>query len=316
MNSSSNLAKQQLIVVAQAGDYLRDKSDNYKAQYRAVVDHLCKLIKESHKLDLTTKEVNNRDQFDITVSNLRENKIDTNRPFAFLFIAPEQKGRYANEELENTIKEISHVTKGERGDQETLSSSIIFVNDEDQNQSPKFTNHRDLLKSLACDNAAKSLLQRIRDVWQEFTHYSLKELKSDTLFEQINDYSKTMIESIMQSASSIKPNIPKPKPIKKSPARKTTDLKNLLTINDLKPEQRDKIKAIDWQKAQATSADTNRKSKYPVMRLLVEGKSYGEIANELNKTISTISKTINDFLKFTPDFMRGVDLATVTITKQ
>jgi hypothetical protein len=316
MDSPNNLAKPQLIVVAQKGDYIRDKSAEYKAQYKAVVDHLCKFIQESGRVELTTTKVKNRDEFDSTISSLREKQIDPNRPFAFLFIAPEQEGKKANEELENTINEISHVTKGENADPETISSSVIFVNDLDDNQEIKFKDHNNLLKSLASPQGNPSLLQGITKAWQQFTHYSIKNIKPEKLKKQIEDYSKALLEHLAEASNEITP------PISKSQVRaivlkeKSQECKvSKLSIKDLKPEQREKIKAIDWGKAQETSTDAYRKLRYPTMQLVKKGKNYAQVAEALNKKPRTVFKTVNDFLLYTTDFMKGVNLATVTIAK-
>lgn len=315
MDSSNNLAKPQLVVVAQKGDYLRDKGDGYKAKYKAVVDHLCKFIQESGKVELTTTKVKNRDEFDSTVSSLREKQADASRPLAFLFIAPEQEGKNANEELENTINKISHVTKGENADPEIISSSVIFVNDLDDNQEIKFKDHKNLLKSLASPQGNPSLLQRITNAWQKFTHYSIKNIKPEKSKKQIEDYSKTLLGHIIEASNEITPVISNSKARTIVLKEKSQECKiSKLSIKDLKPEQREKIKAIDWKKAQETSTDAYRKLRYPTMQLVKKGKNYAQVAEALGKRPRTVFKTVNDFLLYPGDFMKGVELATVTIS--
>jgi hypothetical protein len=51
------------------------------------------------------------------------------------------------------------------------------------------------------------------------------------------------------------------------------------------------------------------------MQLVKEGKNYAQVAAALGIKPSTVFKTVNDFLLYTTDFMKGVNLATVTIAK-
>lgn len=303
----------QLFVVAQAGTYLQAKDEKYQKKYKALCDHLCKTIKQDGNLEVSTKTVNESDEFSAYVDSLRDSHVDKDRPFAFLFIAPEQYDQQANEELENTIREISNATRGENGDKKVVSSSVIFVNNETKNEAIEFKDHSKILNALA--KVDDDLLKPIKKKWAEFTHYSLK-TKPDKLKSQIETYLKGLKDHIIQDTDQIKP-LTKSEARTMVPRKKSRDCKySELTINDLKKEQKEKIKSIDWIEAERISTDKKkRKSRYPTMQLVKEGQTYGEIATQLQRKPASIFRIVNDFLLYTFDFMKGVDLDAVTKTK-
>ena len=305
--------KPQLFVVAQAGTYLQAKDEQYQKKYQAVCDHLFATIQLDGRLEVKIETVNESNKFNAYVDSLRDSHVDKDRPFAFLFIAPEQYDRKANEELENTIKEISNATRGENGDKKVIASSVIFVNNETENEAIEFKDHSKTLNALA--KVDDNLLKQIQKKWTEFTHYSLK-TKTGKLKSQIEAYLKGLNDHIIQDTDQIKP-------LTKSEARimvlkkESRDCKySKLTIKDLKKEQQEKIKSIDWKEAQRISKDKKkRKSRYPTMQLVKEGQTYGEIAKQLDIQPASVFKIVNDFLLYTDDFMKGVDQDAVTETK-
>lgn len=313
MKSVDNSQKPQLFVIAQKGHYLQGKSDSYLKKYKSVIDHLCQCIAEDGKLDLHTKKVKTRDDFDSYVSSLRDHQVDSSRPFSFLFIAPEQQGRDANEELENTLNEIAHITRGENSAKKTASSSVIFVNDEDDNKALKFKDHSSILKNLS--NKDGDLFKAIANIWDQFSHYSLK-AKQEKLLEQVGKYADGLIEHLGATKIKATPKMSNSEAKKITVRQKSQDCKkSALTIKDLKPEQRAKIKAIDWIKAEELSSDSMRKTRYPTLELVKQGLSYGEAAEKLDKKPGTVFKTVNDFLLYPGDFMKGLDLEAVTISQ-
>lgn len=303
----------QLVVVAQAGTYLQAKDEKYQEKYKAVCDHLFETIKQDGKLEVIIKTVNDSIHFNAYVDSLTNNHVDKDRPFAFLFIAPEQSDQNANEELENTIKEISKATGGENGDKKVIASSVIFVNNKATNKAIEFKDHSKTLNALA--KVDDNLLEQIRKKWTKFTHYSLK-AKTGKLKSQIEAYIGGLKDHIIQGTDQIKP-LTKSEARTKVLKKESRDCKySKLTIKDLKKEQQEKIKSIDWIEAERISTDKKkRKSRYHTMQLVKEGHTYKEIAKQLQKQPASVFRIVNDFLLYTPDFMKGVDLDAVTTTK-
>jgi len=308
----------QLFVVAQAGTYLQAKDEKYQKKYQAVCDHLFETIKRDGNLEVKTKTVNTSNEFSAYVDSLRDSHVDKDRPFAFLFIAPEQYGQQANEELENTIREISNATRGDKRDKKVIASSVIFVHNEAKNEAIEFKDHSKTLNALAIVD--DNLLKQIKKHWANFTHYSLK-TKTDKLKSQIETYIGGLSEYLLTNSGLPKSKVTANSPdIKGTKAEKPKDERNLqckdLTINDLKLDQQERIKAIDWSKAFEISTDKKgRKKKYPRMQLLKEGLSYGQVADRSGIKATAVKKTVEHFIKHKFDFMKGVDLEAVTKTE-
>jgi hypothetical protein len=306
MFAGDNL-KPQLFVVAQKDKYLKGESDSYISKYKAVCDHLFKTIERDGKLDLHLKRTKSREEFNGALNSLR-NEIDQSRPYAFLFLAPEHQGREQREELENTFREISDLSCDDR-DVKPISSSVIVINDQDANHSIDFQDHLREFKKIA--NEDGDLFERIANLWDKFTLFSVNAEQSK-LNKQVEAYAEELSQNLLKAKIKV------PKPLvkelilrKKSQACKKSDL----TIRNLKPEQREKIHAVDWVKAAKISTDKSRSSRYPTMKLVQDGLSYGEVAEKIGKKPGTVEKTVRDFLLYTGDFLKGVDLETVTISK-
>jgi hypothetical protein len=311
MPSIETSQKPQLFIVAQKVAYLNGKSDDYKEKYKAVVDHLCQCIEKDGKLDLNTKKVKGRDEFDSYVSSLRDN-VDGERPFSFLFIAPEQQGTEANEELQNTISEISHATKGESGDKKISSSSVIFVNDIDDNKAIKFKDHTDLLKQFTKDEG--DLFKRISDAWDQFTHFSLK-ANQIKLNSQIKDYAQKLIDNLLKSEAKKEPKKESKKETRKIVQEKAIrETKKDCEYSDMslmsyKPFVRDEITSVDWDKAiNYPGIVKSRIQVFKTMKLVAQGEpSFQEIANKMGKKPKAVFNNVAHFLVDTGDFFRKMD---------
>jgi hypothetical protein len=91
----------------------------------------------------------------------------------------------------------------------------MFINDTDDNEEIKFTNHTNLLKSLASDDTGEILMTKITNAWDQFSHYSINKCLSH-LQTQIENYASALIEHISGLPSSIDTTRIKSEPRKKS----------------------------------------------------------------------------------------------------
>jgi hypothetical protein len=258
--------------------------DDFNKQYKAVTDHLIKVIRKDGRLDLKEYSPSSQ-EFSSTAAGLREETDFKDRPFAFLFIKPSPHDQAT---LQKAIYDLADVADASMVDNMTgakdpaLASSVLFFNQQEltKNNPSTYQDDLTLFKTIDFDegnsiDVISNNLSKIRNLF----------VRKANLEKEINTYAKGLIDHVLEMHKA------------KIPGETSTGNQVILgdedTVGKLNANQQKQVYSIDWEE-QIRKA--RKDIRFKIMNRIIEEATVQDIAAQFEISTSQINHILNAFL--------------------